>query len=110
MDTETAVLFGLVALIGLNQVLARVEALQARAPLFWSVQVVNAVIGALVIVVGLPGFEWLPPVSWVVGLLFYLHIGQNIRARAQTETRAREEARRERDRRAAALRAQVSDE
>ncbi len=54
-----------------NQLVMRVAGLKSHAMVFWSLQLMNVLIGTCVIVFGLPGFEQLPVVRWFIGLLFF---------------------------------------
>jgi uncharacterized membrane protein len=99
----------LVVLLGLNQLVARVPAFTLRPWLFWPVIFLDLVVGSYVLAVGLPGFEHIPPVSWVVGLLFFLHIGQDLKLRVAHQQEAHREARATRLERAAELREQIVD-
>ena len=83
--------------MGLNQLVMRVGALEARPWVFYPLQLINVTIGSVVLVFGLPGFDHLRFVSWLVGLLFLFHTVQNnnhrarfLRARADATRRARE--------------------
>ncbi len=91
MDLNTSVLLGLVAILALNQALVRIPALERRSTLFWGLQFLDIFIGSAVLIFGLPGFEHAPAVGWVVGLLFVMHVAQNMKIRSdrkQEERRA----------------------
>lgn len=81
MDDSTTILFGVVALIAVNQAMMRLGALKGRSWFFWSIQVVNIVTGSMLIWFGLPGLESVRPVSYVVALLFFFRTVQNTNAR-----------------------------
>lgn len=81
MDDSTTMLFGVVALIAINQAMMRLGALKGHVWFFWSIQVVNVVTGSMLIWFGLPGFESVRPVSYVVALLFFFRTVQNTNAR-----------------------------
>ncbi len=97
MDTSTGVLFGLVALIGANQLIMRTSWARDQDWVFWSVTIGNIVVGGGVLVFGLPGFMHAPAVSWVVGLLLVAHSAQNLFLRAQWRQAEFAEARAERE-------------
>lgn len=94
---STGTLFGLVALIGVNQVAVRTRAARDTPLLFWGLTLTDLILGTAVAFLGLPGFERLPAVGWVVGLLLILHVAQNLALRGEWEQEAREDARAERD-------------
>lgn len=109
MDLSTAVLFGVVGLLALNQVVARVPSLLRRDAVFFSLLVVLLAAGTLILSQGLPGFEDMPAVSFVVGLMFFLHVAQDLALRNRLLARARASAQDAQEARAAALGAQVVD-
>jgi hypothetical protein len=121
VDLSTTVLFALVAMLGFNQLLMRIPALESRSLLFWPLQVLNLVLGVGVLVMGLPGFEHAPAINWIVGLLFIMHVAQNLRIRSDREHRSRRaeidamkreehQRRRDRDRAEAATDASSGDD
>jgi len=77
MDDASLVLFLLVALISLNQLFARIPALHNSARAYVIVQVVNLSAATGVIVFGLPGYEDLNVVRWLLGLLLFWHVARN---------------------------------
>ena len=81
MDDSTEILLAVVALIAINQGMMRLGALKGRTWFFWTIQAVNIVTGSLLIWFGLPGFESVRPVSYVVALLFFFRTVQNTNAR-----------------------------
>ncbi len=97
MDFSTAVLFSLVALIGANQVVVRIPAVRRIERLFWGLVFADLVAGVGVLVFGLPGYEAFPAVSWVVGLLFVMHIALNLQLHNQWVQNERNEAKEARD-------------
>ncbi len=97
MDTSSAVLFGLVAIIGINQVAVRTRLARDRSAVFWSLTFIDLVAGVLVLVLGLPGFAHVPVVSWVVGLLLVMHVAQNLMLRNGWQQEEREDAKAARD-------------
>ena len=109
MDLSTAVLFGLVVLLGLNQLVARVPAFTLRPWLFWPVVFMDVIVGTYVIGWGLPGFDHVPPVSWVVGLLFFMHVGQDLSLRVRHQRDAALESRAARQEQVARLREKITD-
>lgn len=104
MDLETWALFAVVIVLGLNQAVMRTPTLREHPVPFWILQILDILAGTAVLSFGLPGFDGVPAVSWVLGLLFFLHSSQNLRMR-QEELRferqaaiAEERATRARDR------------
>jgi len=97
MDTSSAVLFGLVAIIGINQVAVRTRLARDRSAVFWGLTFIDLIAGIVVLVLGLPGFEHVPVVSWVVGLLLVMHVAQNLMLRNGWEQEEREDAKAARD-------------
>lgn len=96
MDLGTTVLFAVVALLALNQVVMRVPALQRRGGVFFTLIGAEILVGAAILVLGLPGLERVPAARWVVGLLFLAHAAQNLNVRTRMlreAGRARSEAR-----------------
>lgn len=83
MDLSTGVILGVVGLLGLNQLLVRLGALEARAAVFYPLQVLNILAGSAVIWFGIPGLERYRVVSWFIGLMFFLHTVQNTSARSR---------------------------
>lgn len=108
MDVGTAVLLGIIGLMGMNQAVMRQENL-ARIPfIFWGVQLLDLAIASAILYFGLPGFEHLPIISVFVALVFAFHVAQNhlLKARLDRDDRneemeaVREEAKRLRETRA----------
>lgn len=97
MDTSTAVLFALVAIIGINQVAVRTRLAREKSGVFWALTIGDLLAGIAVLVFGLPGFEHMEVVSWVVGLLLVMHVANNLMLRNGWEQEAREEAKAARD-------------
>jgi len=96
MDYETTVLLSLVGVLALNQGVMRIGSLYRIQAVFYGLILVDLGVGSGVLWFGLPGFEAFPPVSWVVGLLFFVHSAQNlgIRQRRLDEARQANEAER----------------
>lgn len=107
MDLATWTILGLVALLSVNQAVMHVPAVRDRAWAFWTVNLVDLLAGLGVLVFGLPGYEHVPPVRWIVGLLFILHVAQNLKLKSDRDAEARkarkaeilEERRRQQDER-----------
>lgn len=99
MDLNTALLFVVIALLGLNQAAMRVPTLRDDDRVYWMVQFLDLAVATGLILYGLPGFEAFPAVPIVIGLLFVMHVAQNynMRARARGADRQAEiaEVRRE---------------
>lgn len=81
MDLTTGVFLALVAVLAVNQALARIEAVLSLRPVYLSVQAINVGLGLGILVFGLPGWDHAPVVSWVVGPLFLVHVATNYRRR-----------------------------
>jgi len=89
MTREDAFLFLIVAIIGTNQLVMRIPALYRRSTSFWSLQVMVLSMGLYVLVRGMPGFEHVPPLRWVLGLIFITHAVQNLRIRQRYQAEER---------------------
>jgi len=85
--------FAIIALLGTNQAVMRIPWLHRQAGAFWAMQAVNACAGLFVLFYGLPGFEHVPAVQYVVGLLFLFHGADALRSRVKQGSKKREEAR-----------------
>jgi hypothetical protein len=75
----------------------RLPFLRDRTGLFWTVQVLNVLVGTAILMWGVPGFQQLASVSWMLGLLLFLHVAQNTRwlaeRRREEQLSARQEGR-----------------
>ena len=89
MDLSTTVLLALIGMLGLNQALMRIGSLEKRPYVFWPLQIMDLVVGCGVLLVGLPGFDHAPAIRWVVGLLFIMHVAQNLKIRSDRQNRER---------------------
>jgi hypothetical protein len=89
IDLSTRILLSIALLLGLNNAVVRLPFLQDRVLLFWAVQFIDLGVCIALLVIGIPGFEDMPAISYMLGLLFLLHVAQNLRWRAQ---RRREQA------------------
>lgn len=96
MDLDTTMFLALVALIACNQLVARVPVFRDHPAVFWGMQFTDVAAGTAVLIFGLPGFGHFPPVRYVVGLMFFLHIATNLQLRARADRLRVEEARRQR--------------
>jgi hypothetical protein len=76
----------------LNQVLTRVESLWKRRAVYLSMQTLNLVTGAFILVFGLPGFENNRPASILMGVIFFFRAFWN---RHERTTAAWEERQRQ---------------
>lgn len=103
MTNDVVVLFALMGLLALNQVVMRVPALFTRAWVFFGLVSVDILAGTAVIVWGLPGFAHLPAVSWVMGLMFFLHAAQDLAIRQKRLALQAEEVAEERKRKVAEI-------
>ncbi len=83
MDLSLAVFLGLVAVLACNQAVMRVERIGRIPAVFWGTTLLDLLVGVGVLFFGLPGFEAIPAVTWVIGLVFILHVAQNLGANAQ---------------------------
>jgi hypothetical protein len=112
VDIGVIAILAVVGAMAVNQLVMRVGALYARAALFYSLQLVNVILGTGLILWGLPGFEQWPVVSWIIALLFFFRTVQNnnMRARWLREEQLKERDRREREIRAALARDQEAEE
>ncbi len=101
MDLSTSVLLGVVGLLAFNQLLMRIAEMWSTRWLFYSVQLVNLIVGTAICALGLPGFEDMRVVSWFIGLMFFWRVVQNNRIRLEFLQAAieaeRDQAARERD-------------
>lgn len=103
MTLDVGVLFAVVILLGLNQAMMRVDALWRRSAVFFGTTILMILAGTWVLAVGMPGFEHLPAVRWVLGLLLFMHVAQDLSVRGKrlaaeaeaAEAAARREAIRE---------------
>ena len=95
MDVSSAVLLGVVGVIAANQVVARLRWAMRTAWVFWPVVLIDLAVGVYVLVRGLPGFDHVPAVSLVVGLMLVLHVAHNLRSRSLLLREDQQEARRQ---------------
>jgi len=89
MDLPTTVLLALVTMLALNQVVVRIESLEKREYVFWPLQFIDLLAGCGILIFGLPGFSNAPAISWVVGLLFIMHVAQNLKIRSDRKNAER---------------------
>lgn len=110
MDLGLVALLLTMSVLGTNQLVMRLRALQQQAAVFWTLEALNLAFAVWVLWRGLPGFDHQPVVSLVVGLLVLLHGVQNLSVRqrvlADLREEEAEEARRER---ADAIREKLGD-
>ncbi|MCB9678639.1 MAG: hypothetical protein H6737_26285 [Alphaproteobacteria bacterium] len=83
MDWSTRIVLSVALLLAVNNAITRVPVLRDREVLFWTVQLVDLGACIALLVYGIPGFADMPAVSWMLGLLFLLHVAQNLRWRAE---------------------------
>ena len=97
MDDASLVLFLLIGLIAINQLFSRIPALHNSARGYLIVQVVNLTAATAAIVFGIPGFQDLNVVRWLLGLLLFWHVVRNNwtyqAARRKQQVRKREHTR-----------------
>jgi Na+-driven multidrug efflux pump len=78
MDTSTAELFAVIALLGVNNLVFRAPGWERMRLLFLGVQLLNMATLVFLLTIGIPGFgEATVTVNWVIGLLFMVHILTN---------------------------------
>ena len=78
MDTSTAELFAVIALLGVNNLAFRLPGWERMRLLFFGVQLLNMATLIFLLAIGIPGFgEATITVNWVIGLLFMVHILTN---------------------------------
>lgn len=75
-----------------NHLVMRVVALRGHPLAFWPLQVLNLLVGSGLILLGLPGFDTLPIVAWMLALLFFFRVvlNNNERQRWLLEQRDRD--------------------
>lgn len=83
MDLSLWAFFGLIAVMAVNQLVMRVAGLKSRAAVFYSLQLLNLLVGTGLLWFGMPGFEDWPAVGWVIGLLLFFRVVQNNMSRAE---------------------------
>ncbi|MCB9665169.1 MAG: hypothetical protein H6732_13750 [Alphaproteobacteria bacterium] len=110
MTFADGVLFAVVILIAANHLVLRVERLVRSDLAFWSVCTLDVLAGTAVLGVGLPGLEAVRPASWVLGLLLFLHVAQNVSVRGRILGRLRDAEEDARRLRAEALRSRVRED
>ena len=104
MDVSLYALFGVAAALGVNQMLLRVSIFRESQAGFLAVQSLNITMSVFILVFGLPGYAEQPAVSWVVGLLFLVHAGQNGRMQSRWDRSRRQRLVAERSTRAEDIR------
>lgn len=82
MDAELTALLSVMTVLGLNQAVMRTPWLMEHPVSFWGTQLTNAVAGLMVATRGIPGVNG-HIVSVAIGLLFWYHGVENLRARAE---------------------------
>ncbi|MFT6143323.1 MAG: hypothetical protein ACJAZO_002180 [Myxococcota bacterium] len=83
MDMNLWAFLGLIGVMAVNQLVMRVGGLKARAVVFYSLQLMNLIVGTALLWFGMPGFEDWPAVSWMIGLLLFFRVVQNNISRAE---------------------------
>ena len=83
MDTSTGILLSVALLLGLNNAVTRIPFLRERAALFWTTQLLDLGACLLLLIWGIPGFQHMPAISYMLGLLFLLHVATNLRWKAR---------------------------
>ena len=96
MDLSTKTLLAVVAMMAMNQLVMRVGALHGRPPIFWTLQAANVACGSGLLLWGLPGFESVPVIAWVLALLFFFRVIVNNQSRAQWLRKQQQARRKER--------------
>ena len=93
MDPATWVLFGVVTVIALNQLFSRIPVLHTTKTGFFAVQGVNLIVTVGILLWGVPGYEDLVAVKWVLALLLFWHTVQNNQTYAAAKIQRRRDAR-----------------
>lgn len=107
MDLGTRTLLSVALLLALNNAIVRVRWLRQRLLLFSAVQVLDVLVALWLLYRGVPGFERMPAIGWMLGLLLLLHVVQNVRwFRAVQRERVEDD---DRERKASAIRAALDD-
>ena len=75
--TQTTSFLVLIGIITANQLVLRVAGLRSKGWIFWPLQLLNLALVCYIFLMGLPGFDGLPWVSYAIGLIFTLRIIQN---------------------------------
>jgi hypothetical protein len=91
VDVSLYSLFGVVIVLGVNQLLLRWSVFRDSLRGFLAVQTINITMSILILSVGLPGYGSQPAISWVVGLSFLAHTGQNGRMQSKWQRRRRQQ-------------------
>ena len=110
MTVGDAILFAVVAILGLNHVVNRIPEWVVRPYFFWPLQLLNLSAATFMMASGIPEFQgWGEVVNWILGLLFVVHIIQNnrrlVKIKGQANLASDDEAARKRAQIAAALHA-----
>lgn len=107
MDGSTSGLLLVVAALATNQLVMRLPALYRHDTVFWALEGFICTFGGYLLWRGVPGLDGFPIVSWVVGLMFFLHAAQNIRVRQSRRRKLAQALAEERRARAAAIQASL---
>ena len=108
MDLGTQTLLSVMLLLALNTAMVRMERLKDRTVLFFGVQTLNVLVALYLFVRGMPGFDHIPIVAWVLGLWLLLRVAANHRWwSARRRDDGRDEAT---ERRASAIREALKDD
>lgn len=108
MDLGTQTLLSIALLLALNNALVRFAFMRTRTILFVGIQLLNTAVAVWLMARGIPGFESIPAVSWMLGLLLVLHVVQNIRWKRAVRAEAEEDD--DKERRASAIRQALGDD
>ena len=79
MDLGTQTVLSIAGLLVLNTAMVRLKLLRDRSPLFWAVQGLNIAVAGWILWAGIPGFDHIPAVSWVMSLWLLLRVATNHR-------------------------------
>jgi hypothetical protein len=107
IDLGTQTLLSIALLLALNNAVVRVGWMRHRPVLFYAVQGLDVFVAAWLFWRGIPGFEHIPAISWMLGLLLILHVVQNVRwIRSVRAELGKDE---DKERRASAIRAALDE-
>lgn len=102
MDLSTTVLLGLMALLALNYLL-RIDTIRGLPGVLWGITMLDVTAGTLVLMYGLPGFHHVPPVRYILGLMCFMHVAENMRMVSRDRVVRQSRATEDRDERAQAM-------
>ncbi len=92
MTLDTASIFAVVALLGFNQLIMRIDTLWRKNAVFFGLCFAMILMGTWVLTGGTPSFNTFPALQWSVGLLMFVHTAQNLSLRSKRLARDAEDA------------------